>query len=116
MWGRSATSSMTKLAGFTSGSLRTTTTALSSMDSTRQALDARITLRQVPAARVAALRFRGWAGEASVAEHKAELAGIIAEAGLVALGEPTVAQYNPPWTLPFLRRNEILVAVGAVSG
>ena len=86
------------------------------LDTLPRPLDARITLRQVPAARVAALRFRGWAGEASVAEHKAELAGIIAEAGLVALGEPTVAQYNPPWTLPFLRRNEILVAVGSVSG
>ena len=29
--------------------------------------------------------------------------------GLKAAGEPTVAFYNPPWSLPFLRRNEYLI-------
>ena len=24
---------------------------------------------------------------------------------------PLVAQYNPPWTLPFMRRNEIMIPI-----
>jgi SOUL heme-binding protein len=24
-------------------------------------------------------------------------------------GDPQLARYDPPWTLPFLRRNEILI-------
>jgi SOUL heme-binding protein len=28
-------------------------------------------------------------------------------------GAPTVARYDPPWTLWFMRRNEILVALEA---
>ena len=35
---------------------------------------------------------------------------LIAE-GIDITGEPTLNQYNPPWTLPFMRRNEIIVPV-----
>lgn len=76
-----------------------------------QPLDSRVRLREVPAHRVAALRFPGWAGEAAVAKQKARMAAAMEKQGLIAVGEPVVAQYNPPWSLPFLRRNEILVAV-----
>lgn len=86
-----------------------------SMETLPLPLDSRVSLREVPAHRVAALRFSGWAGEERVTEQKRLLAAALEQQGLVASGEPVVAQYNPPWTLPFLRRNEILVAVGESS-
>ena len=39
-------------------------------------------------------------------------AGVPAKRGLVAAGEPRVARYDPPFTPPFLRRNEILIPLG----
>ena len=36
--------------------------------------------------------------------------------GLKPAGPPTFAYYDPPWTLPFLRRNEVVVPVAVWSG
>jgi hypothetical protein len=33
------------------------------------------------------------------------------ESGQKAAGPAEVAQYNPPWTIPTMRRNEILVPI-----
>jgi hypothetical protein len=71
-------------------------------------LDPRVTLVALDGARVAARPFGGWATAARVARQQAALLEALHGAGLDA-GAPTVAQYNPPWTLPPLRRNEILV-------
>ena len=73
--------------------------------------DQRVTLHELPARRVAALRFRGWASAKDVEKKTAELLVALPSTGLSPRGIPTIAQYNPPWTLPFFRRNEILVEV-----
>lgn len=67
----------------------------------------------IPAERVAAIRFSGLAGDDSISRHRKLLLERIAQHGLTYHGEPTLAFYNPPWTLPFLRRNEILAKVSA---
>ena len=72
-----------------------------------------VKLIEVPAERIAAIRFSGLAGEDSIARHRKLLLEHLARRGLTVHGEPTLAFYNPPWTLPFLRRNEILVKVSA---
>ena len=76
-------------------------------------LDAKVTLRALPAARVAVVRFRGLCGEATRAERTRALRAWAAARGLAVTGEPEVNRYNPPWTLWFLRRNEVWIALGA---
>jgi hypothetical protein len=47
-------------------------------------------------------------------EAKRVLLQKVASAGLVTKGEPVFAFYDPPWTLPFMRRNEVMIEL-AVS-
>jgi hypothetical protein len=71
--------------------------------------DPRVTLREVPARRVAAVTFSGtWGAERFDAIAK-ELLGKLDAAGFVPAGPPVYARYNPPWTPWFLRKNEVLV-------
>ena len=71
--------------------------------------DARVRLREVPAQRMAVVRFSGFAGEDKVRERTTELLDWVRSEGLQPAGPPQLARYDPPWTLPFLRRNEVMV-------
>ncbi len=70
-----------------------------------------VTLRQVPARKCAALVFRGYAEEATVLQKTRQLLESLKADGMVTTGVPFLAQYHPPWTMPLMRRNEILVEV-----
>ena len=69
-----------------------------------------ITLVEVPESRYAVVKFSGLAGEKKVAEKTSELQNWMAKKQLTPLAEPEIARYNPPWTLPFMRRNEVMIA------
>ncbi|WP_333570500.1 heme-binding protein, partial [Sphingorhabdus sp.] len=56
-------------------------------------------------------RFSGFAGQGSLDAHEAELRAFMAERGLTANSAPQYAFYNAPWTLPFMRRNEVMIEV-----
>jgi hypothetical protein len=76
-------------------------------------LDGRIQMRRLPARRVAVLRFTGsYAWEPVRAKMRALLAKV-AQAGWHTEGEVHFGGYDPPWTLPFLRRNEVWVELAA---
>lgn len=74
-----------------------------------QPKDPRVRLEALPARRWAVLSFSWWATPESVAQRGQELRQALASAGLKSKGPLMVAQYNPPWTLPFQRRNEVLL-------
>lgn len=82
-----------------------------SMDTLPVPNDPAITLRQVPARRMAAIRYSGTWSEKNYLEYKEKLETWLRENGLKITGEPVWARYNPPFTLWFLRRNEILIPV-----
>ena len=69
--------------------------------------DPAVELVAVPAATYAVLRFTGSTSAEAVAPRRAELASALAGSGWVARGEPVAWFYDPPWTIPFLRRNEV---------
>jgi SOUL heme-binding protein len=72
-------------------------------------IDARVTLRMIPASKVAVVRFAGFSGEAKVREKTEALRRWMTVRGLSPRGMPQLARYNPPWTPPFMRRNEIQI-------
>jgi len=75
--------------------------------------DPGVTLRQVPARRVAAVRYSGFWSESKYLFNKGKLESWIRENRFVVVGEPVWARYNPPFTPWFMRRNEILIPVAA---
>lgn len=73
--------------------------------------DSRVKIRTSPSMRAAVIRFRGRYTGMRVAEEFARLNDAIRAAGLETRGEPQFAGYDPPWTLPLLRRNEVWVEI-----
>ena len=73
--------------------------------------DERVEFRQAPAYSAAVIRYSGWSSAEKADIHWQVLRQFLAAEGIEITGEPTLNQYNPPWTLPFLRRNEIIVPV-----
>lgn len=68
-----------------------------------------VTIREVPAQKVAVLKFSGWATETKVERYRASFLEKLQEQGFEVSGKPRLAQYNPPWTPPFMRRNEFMI-------
>lgn len=75
--------------------------------------DPKIKLRQVPGRRVAAVRYSGSWSEEKYLLNKDKLEKWIKDNRYTVTGEPIWARYNPPFTLWFMRRNEILIPVTA---
>jgi len=73
--------------------------------------DARVRLIAVPSMRYAVVRFSGLAGPADVERRTQSLNAFLERQQLRAAGHPSLARYNPPWTLWFMRRNEVWIPV-----
>lgn len=71
----------------------------------------KVNLVEIPAKQLAVLGFSGYATEVKVAKLKKTLLEEVENSGLKIQGLPTLAQYNPPFTPPFMRKNEIWVEV-----
>lgn len=76
-------------------------------------LDPRVQLREVPASRVAVIRYSGFWSQANYDEHLVKLEAALRAAKLPWAGEPTLSRYNAPFTPWFLRRNEIWLTLQA---
>jgi hypothetical protein len=66
-----------------------------------------VRLLEEPSKRYGVIRFSGLGGAGTFESKASELAGILAARRLVPIGAPIFASYDPPWTLPFMRRHEV---------
>lgn len=71
--------------------------------------DPKVKLVALEPTRVAVVKFSGLAKEPDIIEHTRQLKKFMLEKKLVAAGSETLARYDPPWTLWFLRRNELMI-------
>ncbi|WP_372623973.1 SOUL family heme-binding protein [Falsiroseomonas sp.] len=78
--------------------------------------DPRVSIVQVPPETVAVLRFSGSTTPAAVAEARDRLLAALPATGWVQAGAPVAWFYDPPWTIPALRRNEVAVPVTRRNG
>jgi len=76
-------------------------------------LDSRVKIRTVPAVMIATYRFSGAPDEADMKRRWALLKSKLSGSKWRVVGKPVSYFYNPPWTLPFMRRNEVAVTVKA---
>jgi DNA gyrase inhibitor GyrI len=70
-----------------------------------------VKLKEISGKRFAVIGFSGVASQESVKLHMEELNRFVRAKHLNASSAPTYAFYNPPWTLPFLRRNEVMLEI-----
>jgi hypothetical protein len=63
---------------------------------------------EVPAEKFAVITFSGLVRDKKYAEMLNELIEEMKKRNIEPKGPPILARYNPPWTLPFLRRNELM--------
>jgi hypothetical protein len=55
------------------------------------------------------VKFSGLAKEPDIIEQTQRLNEYVAKQKLTPTGPATLARYDPPWTLWFLRRNEMMI-------
>ncbi|WP_251368819.1 heme-binding protein [Polynucleobacter sp. MWH-Braz-FAM2G] len=81
------------------------------MDTIPKPLNPQVQLRQIPALKKAVVSFSGFYDNQKVLEKTSELEQWMKTRNLYANGAPNFARYNPPWTLPFMRRNEVMITL-----
>ncbi|MDZ8095358.1 MAG: heme-binding protein [Nostoc sp. DedQUE05] len=77
--------------------------------------DSRITIKEVPSNKVAAIRFSGSAGDEQLQEKEVKLSAFLAQQGIEPKGKPIYAFYDSPFILPAFRRNEVMLELKSVG-
>jgi len=73
--------------------------------------DDRIRITKKPSEKVAVYRFTWYPSEKRVAQKKKEFMALLERDGIKRRSDLILARYNPPFILPFLMRNELLVVI-----
>lgn len=74
-------------------------------------LDSRIKLTEIPSKTYAVIRFSGNYSDESFKEQTQKLMDWLLKEKIEILSEPQWAGYDPPFTIPALKRNEVMIEV-----
>jgi len=70
-----------------------------------------ISISSIPPQKYAVVVFSGLVRESNYDEQINLLNNYVVNKNLVTVGKVQIARYNPPWTLPFFRRNELMIRI-----
>jgi hypothetical protein len=82
-----------------------------SMDSLPVPNNNRVRLKEILTKKFVVIEFSGTNSSENVTEHENQLMNYIEANQIKIIGSPKYAFYNAPWTLPFLRRNEVMTEI-----
>ena len=81
------------------------------MDSLPVPNNNRVRLKEILTKKFVVIEFSGTNSNENVTEHENQLMNYIEANQIKINGSPKYAFYNPPWSLPFLRRNEVMIEI-----
>ena len=82
-----------------------------SIDTLPKPINNKIEIKQIPENKMVVITFNGKNEEKNISKHEAKLMDFITKNNLKCDKTPIYAFYNPPWTLPILRKNEIMFEI-----
>jgi len=71
----------------------------------------RVRLKEILTKKFVVIEFSGINSNENVTKHENQLMNYIEANQINIIGSPKYAFYNAPWTLPFLRRNEVMIEI-----
>ncbi len=80
-----------------------------------QPKNSEVKLREIPGKIYAVHSYTGFNTEARVQSKTDELSAWVSAQKLKPLSSPQLSRYDPPWTLPMFRRNEIMIEIDAAK-
>ena len=80
--------------------------------------DDRIRIRTMPERTMAVRRYSGRWTENNYLQNEKSLRSALEARGVQTIGRPVLARYNSPFSLPFMRRNEVMIEIvpGSAQG
>lgn len=81
------------------------------LDTLPEPSDSRIKFVPLPPSKFAVIRFSGFSNQKNMTKHNEQLELFLSKSGMQSMSKPLQAFYDPPWTLPFMRRNEVWIEV-----
>ena len=74
-------------------------------------MDPAVIIKDLPEIKVAVIQYSGFLSEQGIEDKTEELKNWLTQQGHKAISPARSAAYDPPWTLPFLRRNEVHIDI-----
>ena len=81
------------------------------METLPKPVNEHVTIKEIPAKTFAVLTFSGTNSDKNIKDHENQLMTYVGANELSVIGTPKYAFYNPPWTFPHMRRNEVMVEI-----
>jgi DNA gyrase inhibitor GyrI len=72
----------------------------------------KLAVSSIPAGQFAVMRFSGGRNTGNETNAVATLTAWLQREKLTSTGEPIFGYFDPPWTPPFMRRNEVMLRIG----